>query len=51
MLTTEALFKLAADLTHAEADDDAESLAAIAWQSYEQADRADARLRAARPAR
>ena len=50
MLTPEALLILAAELTDAQADDDAESLAAIAWQLYGQAgqDLAEiSRLRAA----
>jgi len=37
MLTAEAMLYLAADLTDATADGDAESLAAIAWQLYGEA--------------
>ena len=36
MLTPEGMFALAAELTDAQADDDAQSLAAIAWQLYRQ---------------
>lgn len=34
MLTPEVMLSLAAELTDAQADDDAPSLAAIAWQLY-----------------
>ena len=34
MLTPELMFALAAELSDAQAKDDAESLAAIAWQLY-----------------
>ena len=34
MLTSELMLALAAELTDAQADDDAQSLAAIAWQLY-----------------
>lgn len=34
MLTSEVMLALAAELTDAQADDDAQSLAAIAWQLY-----------------
>ena len=34
MLTSEAMLKLAAEMTDAQAHGDAESLAAIAWQLY-----------------
>ena len=37
MLTSEVMLALAAELTDAQADDDAQSLAAIAWQLYRQA--------------
>jgi hypothetical protein len=37
VLTPEALLKLAAELTDAAAEGDAESLAAIAWQLYGEA--------------
>jgi hypothetical protein len=36
MLTPELMLALAAELTDAQADDDAQSLAAIAWQLYRQ---------------
>jgi hypothetical protein len=36
MLTPELMLGLAAKLTDAQADDDAQSLAAIAWQLYRQ---------------
>jgi hypothetical protein len=36
MRTPELMFALAAELTDAQADDDAQSLAAIAWQLYRQ---------------
>ena len=36
MLTQEVMLALAAELTDAQADDDAQSLAAIAWQLYRQ---------------
>jgi hypothetical protein len=50
VLTPEAMLTLAADLTDATADSDAESLAAIAWQLYGEAGESLAqigRLRAA----
>jgi hypothetical protein len=37
MLTPEEMLALAAELTDAQADDDTQSLAAIAWQLYRQA--------------
>ena len=36
MLTSEVMLALAAELTDAQADDDAQSLAAISWQLYRQ---------------
>ena len=36
MLTPELMLALAAELSDAQADDDAQSLAAIAWQLYSQ---------------
>ena len=36
MLTPDLMLALAAELTDAQADDDAQSLAAIAWQLYRQ---------------
>jgi len=36
MLTPEVMLALAAELTDAQADDDAQSLAAIAWRLYSQ---------------
>ena len=37
MLTPDGMLTMAAELTDAQADDDTQSLAAIAWQLYRQA--------------